>query len=107
MAHPISGPITPEELQRIAELPYGKAAEALRKHDPVWGLATAEKPNIKWEVTLTGTFYGTATVQVEASTQADAQRLALDMEIPRRDWEMDRYSAPEEIEVDETKPVKP
>lgn len=107
MTHPATGPISPEELQRIASLPHGKAGEALRKHDPAWGLASADNPILKWEVTLTANVPAYAMVEVEAATEAEARKLALSMKVPRLDWEVDDYGYADDIEVDEVTPVKP
>jgi hypothetical protein len=107
MAHPATGPISPEEMARIAALPYGKAHEELRKHDPAWGLATADNPVLKWEVTLTSMVPAYTLVEVEAATEQEARKIALGTKVARSEWEVDDYGYAEDIEVDEITPVKP
>ncbi|MBO9589577.1 hypothetical protein [Devosia sp.] len=105
MSHPVSGPISPEELQRIAELPYGKASAELRKHDPAWGLTTADNPNIKWDVVLIASVPVTTVVTVEAPDEKTAQKLAMATKVHRNDWEVDTYASIEDIEVESTVPA--
>lgn len=93
---PVSGPISPDELKRIAELPFGRAGVELRKHDPAWGLGSADNPNIKWEVTLTAMMPVSTIVEVEAPDEATAKKEALKS---RLDWESDSFSGPEDIEI--------
>lgn len=104
--HPISGPISPAELKALADLPYGKAADALRVHDPAWGLATPDKPIIKWEVTLTASMPVYAVVEVEAPDEATARKMALETRLRGRDWESDPFGGPEDIEVENAEPTK-
>lgn len=105
VGHPISGPISPEELKALAELPYGKAQDELRKHDPAWGLSTPDKPLIKWAVTLTANMPVYAEVEVEAPDEATARKMALQMDIPDRDWERD-FSSPDDIDVESLESAK-
>jgi hypothetical protein len=105
MKHPISGPISPEELRAIADLPYGKAGAELRKHDPAWGLGSAENPNIKWDVVLVGSAPVTTVVTVEAPDEATAKKAAMSIRVHRSDWEIDTYSRIEDIDVESVEPA--
>lgn len=105
MPHPISGPISPEELQAIAELPYGKAAEALRKHDPAWGMASADNPNIKWDVLLVGTAPVSTVVTVEAPDEKTAKKIAMATKTSRADWEVETFSGIDDVEVESVEPA--
>jgi len=105
---PISGPISPDELRRIAELPYGKAAEELRKHDPAWGLATQDNPHIKWTVTVTAMRPVYTEIEVEAPDEAAAKKLALREAdgVGRYDWEDDDTYSVEDIRVESVEPFR-
>lgn len=105
MGHPATGPISPEEMRALADAPYGKAAEVLRKHDPAWGLGTADNPNIKWEVVLVGSAPVYAIVEVEAPTEEAARKMALALKVGRSDWEVDTYAGVEDIDVDRVDPA--
>jgi hypothetical protein len=107
MSHPATGPITPEEMARIAALPYGKAHEELRKHDPAWGLATADNPILKWEITLSGSAPVYALVEVEAADEETARKLALRERVPSSDWDLDTLDYVDDIEVFEVRALKP
>lgn len=69
-----TGPVSAEELRRIADLPYGKAVDELRKHDPFWGRAEGEK--IKWRVRYTERVTMRGSVTVEAASEEEAVKIA-------------------------------
>lgn len=104
--HPISGPISPEELKALTDLPYGQAADVLRQHDPAWGLATPDKPIIKWEVTLTASMPVYAVVEVEAPDEDTARKMALETRLRGWDWEIDHFGGPEDVEVESAEVTK-
>lgn len=89
MTHPISGPISPEELQALAELPYGRAAVELQKHDPLWGTTSGDAAIKTWKVTVNKADPMKATVFVQAPTEAGARSLVNAMEDWEFDWEPD------------------
>jgi hypothetical protein len=97
--HPATGPISPELMRALADAPFGKAAEALRKHDPAWGLVTPDRPNLTWTVTLTGEVIATLEVKVVALTEGEARERALiaHRKMPVEDWEIDRYDGIENV----------
>lgn len=101
MAHPISGPISPEELQAIAELPYGQAAVELRKHDPAWGKAPRDGGKIRWTVFCTQRVIMEAEVMVEAETEEEAMDLVADMREGDLNWD---YNSSEDFEVESAEP---
>jgi hypothetical protein len=65
-----TGPISAEEMQRIAELPYGKAVTELRKHDPLWGRSSGEA--FPWRVRFVETVQMEGFVTVQAKTEKEA-----------------------------------
>lgn len=65
-----TGPISQEEMQRIAELPYGMAAPELRKHDPLWGRSSGEA--FPWRVRFVETVQMEGFVTVQAKTEKEA-----------------------------------
>lgn len=71
-----TGPISQEELQRIADLPYGQAGAALRQHDPLWGTtagdADAQPPLRKWRVKFHQEVVMRGFVEVDARTEDEA-----------------------------------
>lgn len=96
MTHKATGPISPEEMQRIADLPYGMAAVELRKHDPLFGKKEGDK--LEWRVRLSGTGSITATTIVEASSEAEAMDIAECRASHEFDWEVsdcDQFEAQE------------
>lgn len=97
MAHPATGPITPEQMRALADAPFGKAAEALRKHDPAWGLASPDNPLRKYDVTLTAMLPATAVVEVEATNPDQARKIAMQERFSSLDWDID--GNPEDVEV--------
>lgn len=75
MSHPSFGPFEPEQFARLRDAPYGKFAEVVRKHDPLWGADPETGAPKRWRVRLerseTVTF--TATVEVEAADEHEAE----------------------------------
>jgi hypothetical protein len=80
MNDPASGPITVDELKALADAPYGKAGETLRKHDPLWGRFSGDlddpAPIRKWRVFVTQEVTMEAYVTVEARTEEEACEIA-------------------------------
>ncbi|MHA6731789.1 hypothetical protein [Devosia sp. A369] len=103
MGHPATGPISPAQMRALADAPYGKAGEVLRQHDPAWGLATPDKPLIKWSVVLTGMMEVSAFVEVEAPDEATAKRIAMGMRMHQLDW--DEQGSPDDIAVASVDPA--
>jgi hypothetical protein len=97
MAHPATGPISPEQMRALADAPYGKAAEVLRRHDPAWGLSGPDAPLRKYEVTLTAMLPATAVVEVEATNPEQAKKIAMQERFANLDWDVD--GGPEDVEV--------
>lgn len=86
MSHPATGPISPAEMQALADAPYGKAAEVLRKHDPFFGRDTGER--IPWKLKLSRDVRQTATITVMAASEEEAEAEA-EREIYTVDWDTD------------------
>lgn len=87
MEHRASGPISPEELQRIAELPYGQAQRELRKHDPMYGVKPGDK--IKFTVELVTHARLRAYTTVEAESEEEAMKIAEKISPHNLDFEYD------------------
>lgn len=91
MAHPISGPISPEELKALADAPYGKAAVELRKYDPLWGKLSRDaddpQPVIAWNVCLSQEVTMRAHVTVEARTEEEAMEIAENLSEQKLSWD--------------------
>lgn len=104
MAHPATGPITPEQMRALADAPFGKAAEVLRLHDPAWGLASEGNPLRKYDVTLVAMLPAYAVVTVEATTEDQARTIAMKERFANLDWDVN--GNPEDVEVDEVETRK-
>jgi hypothetical protein len=105
MTHPATGPISPEELQRIASLPYGHAQHELQKHDPLWGKLSRDddapaKP-IKWKVFVTQQVTMEAYAHVEAATEEDALEIARTMREGEFSWD---FNSSDSVEVQYAEP---
>lgn len=99
MGHPATGPISPEQMRALADAPYGKAAEVLRKHDPAWGMSDPDRPLRKYDVILTAMMPASAVVEVEATSPEQARKIAMSERFSNLDWDID--GNPEDVEVDE------
>jgi hypothetical protein len=97
MGHPATGPITPEQMRALADAPYGKAGEVLRRHDPAWGLSGPDTPLRKYDVTLTAMLPAYAVVEVEATNPEQARKIAMQERFANLDWDID--GNPEDVEV--------
>jgi hypothetical protein len=84
-------------MRALADAPYGKAAEVLRKYDPSWGLATPDRPLRKYDVTLTAMLPAVAVVEVEATSPGQAREVALAERFANLDWDVD--GNPEDVAV--------
>jgi hypothetical protein len=91
MANNPTGPISADEMRALADAPYGKAAEELRKHDPFWGRGEGEI--IKWRVDLSKHVTMIGHVVVEAASEKEAEALADAIPDEKVQWEpYDTYS---------------
>lgn len=91
MGHPATGPISPEMMRELADAPYGKAGEVLRKFDPAWGLSGPDGQLRKYDVTLTGMLPASAVMEVEATNAKQAREIAMKMRtrFDTLDWDVD------------------
>jgi len=78
-----TGPVPRDRFLEIANLPFGQAAKAIRKYDPMWGREEGEK--ISWRVECSGTMTGTA--HVEAASEEEAMELADMLTAADVDWD--------------------
>lgn len=83
--HPATGPISPEQMRELADAPYGKAAEVLRQHDPLFGKKPGDK--IKWRVELETEARMVATTIVEATSREEAEEIVSKRHANSFDWE--------------------
>lgn len=81
------GPLSPEEWQEAIDAPYGHAAVILRRHDPAWGFSDPDKAPKKWKVKFTRETEFTAYTTVVATTEAEAQKLADEIDDGDLDWD--------------------
>lgn len=106
MAHPATGPISPEQMRELANAPYGKAAEVLRQHDPLWGKlhhdADAPAAPIKWKVFVTQQVTMEAYAKVEALTEEDALEIVGTMRASEFSWDL---SDTDTIEIQYAEPA--
>jgi hypothetical protein len=70
------GPLTPEEFQSAVDAPYGRAADILRQHDPMWGKFPGDGEKVKWKVRLYQQVTMQSVTYVEAATEEEAEALA-------------------------------
>lgn len=104
MGHPATGPISPEQMRALADAPYGKAGEVLRKYDPAWGLSGPEAPLRKYDVTLSAMLPATAYIEVEATNPEQARKIAMQERYSNLDWDID--GSPEDVEICDVAPRK-
>jgi hypothetical protein len=104
MGHPATGPISPEQMRALADAPYGKAAEVLRKHDPAWGLSSPDNPLRKYDVILSAMLPASALVEIEATSPEQARKIAMAERFSNLDWDVD--GNPEDVEVQEVEARK-
>jgi hypothetical protein len=99
MTDPVTGPIDRATLKELADAPFGKAAEFIRKYDPQWGRAEGEK--FRWKVTVRREDGGTAYVM--AASQEEADEAADDLTESEIDWDFDGDAfVVETVEPDKT-----
>lgn len=103
MAHPISGPISPDELKSLADLPYGQATIELRKHDPLYGVKPGQK--IEWIVRVSCETKMEGYVTVKADSEEEAIRKAERVPASTIDWNFSGYDD-EEVEACHAEPKK-
>lgn len=94
---PITGPISRDELKALSAAPFGDAANAIRKHDPLWGIE--EGAPINWKVEFTREQTGYAIVK--AATEKGAEILAGKLAAHEIEWEED------DISIGTIDPAKP
>lgn len=100
MSNPSTGPLDPETLKALAEAPFGKAAETIRKYDPQWGRRPGEK--FDWEVTVRRSGADRGTAIIKAASQEEADALADDLTESEIDWDFDSDG----FEVETVEPAK-
>ncbi|GHA15383.1 hypothetical protein GCM10007989_07690 [Devosia pacifica] len=104
MSHPATGPISPDELRRIADMPYGAAQAELQKHDPLWGkLPREEGEQIEWKVFVTQEVTMEAFVRVTAASAEEAMEIAETM--PEGDFSWD-YNSSGSVYAQDAEPAK-
>ncbi len=104
MSHPSFGPLTPEEFKRAAALPAGAAAAVIRRHDPLWGLVAGDAVIKKYKVSVSRAVSSriTASVEVEADNEANAEKIVRAMSSHTFDWQdPDDWDNDGSIEIDD------
>lgn len=71
---PVSGPLTRLQLSALAEAPFGAAAEAIRQHDPLWGIAPGTK--LKWRAHFSRSAREEGYALIEATSAEEAEKIA-------------------------------
>lgn len=94
---PVSGILTRDELRALAAQPgFGEARKAIRRRDPMWGVAVGE--TIEWRVSMSRDSRDEGYVIVRAASAEEAERLAGDVKeadivyvdtAPIGDWEIE------------------
>lgn len=98
------GPLSEDEFRAAVDAPYGKAADILRKHDPMWGKFPSEGgEKIRWRVELTQNVTMRAVTFVEAETEEEAEALA--GMIPAQDLTFDEFVCADEGEIESVEPA--
>src|SRR5690606_28907904 len=87
MTHPSFGVLTKEEFEQARNAPAGGAAQIIRKKDPIWGLVKGETKTFKVEVSKKVYRTDTATVEVEACDEKQAETI-----IDNMDWDDFKWS---------------
>lgn len=79
---PVTGPLSREELRKLANAPFGTAIKEIRKFDPMYGRAPGEK--IEWKVICKSNMEGRA--YVKAASKKEAEALADKLGCNDVDW---------------------
>lgn len=87
MDDPATGPIPRDRFKELVELPAGKAAEAIREYDPLWGRRPGEK--IEWKVRVERSGADNGTAYVKAATEKEAEALAEKLTSCDIEWDYD------------------
>lgn len=98
---PATGPIPRDEFAAMIEAPFGKAREAIRKYDPLWGRETGEV--IKWQVLFTRKVREEGRAIVEAATAEEAEKLAQKIPCGQICWDVGD-SWDDDIEIESVEP---
>ena len=99
MMRSITGVVTSEQLKEFAALPFGEAADRIRRYDPMWGLP--EGAEIEWVVTVRAKIGGIAVVK--AASKQQAEKVADRLKESEIDWD---YPI-DVFEIDQIRPSKP
>jgi hypothetical protein len=83
---PVTGPLSREEFAALVAAPYGAAANAIRKHDPLYGIKEDGEP-IKWEVYATRRATEEGYAEVAASSIEEALELAGKLKSSAFSWD--------------------
>jgi hypothetical protein len=82
---PVTGPMSREEFAAAVAAPFGHAAKAIQKHDPMWGRAPGEK--FAWRVRVEREALDRGTATVMADSQEEADKLADKLSDTEIDWD--------------------
>ena len=97
-----TGPIPRDEFFSLVDAPCGRAAQVIRRYDPLWGRGLGDGKKIKWRVKLTQLVTMAGYVTVEAESQEEAGHLA--EQIPDRDVSWD-FECADLSEIEEVEPM--
>lgn len=101
MADRSFGPLDRDQFSQLVAAPFGEAAKAIRKHDPLWN--RKEGDEIKWLVTATRDVTEEGTAFVHAATKEEAKRKA--GELKWSDYSVDYpYDVPD-FDIDDVEPA--
>lgn len=100
---PITGPMPRTEFAEAIAAPFGKAREAIRKYDPLWGRETGEV--IKWEVKFTRKVREEGWATVEAATEKEAEKLAEKIPDSQISWDVGDCWG-DDIEIESVEPKR-
>ena len=95
----ITGVVTSEQLKEFAALPFGEAADRIRRYDPMWGLPEGEL--IDWQITAYATVRGIATIK--AKNEQEAVQIAYNISPGEIDWD----HSFDDFEIDEIRSSQP
>lgn len=84
---PATGPIPPAVFKALVDAPYGEAARAIQKYDPLFGKESEEER--EWWVTFKRRATETGRATVKATTMKEAQELAEALSGREIEWDAD------------------
>jgi hypothetical protein len=88
VTHPSFGPVPPNEFAEAQRAPFGQATKILRKYDPLFG-RVGPGPTKTFRISVRKRVYRTdsASVEVEATDEAQARDLIDEMDWNKFSWD--------------------